>query len=67
MEAFYKVRDALNLTDRQREIFVLKYSRGWRNLDIADELEVTQNIIGDELKIIRGKLKQFSFGNIELK
>lgn len=62
MEEFYKVRDALNLTDRQREIFVLKYSRGWRYLDIADELEINQDTVGDEMKIIRGKLKEFSFG-----
>lgn len=56
MEAFLKLRDSLNLTDRQRKIFVLKYSRGWRNIDIAEELQVNQDTVGADLKIIRQKL-----------
>lgn len=60
MDAFYAFRDSLNLTDRQREIFFLKYSRGWRNIDIANELEppVNQDTVGDDLKIIRAKLAE---------
>ncbi len=56
MEEFYELRDRLNLTDRQREIFYLKYSRGWRNIDIAAELDVSQDTVSDDLKIIRKKL-----------
>lgn len=56
MEAFYELRDKLNLTDRQREIFLLKYSRGWRNLDIATELEINQDTVSDDLRTIRKKL-----------
>lgn len=56
MDEFYKLRDKLNLTDRQRDIFYLKYSRGWRNIDIAEELGVNQDTVGDENKIIRAKL-----------
>lgn len=56
MEAFLELRDKLNLTDRQREIFLLKYSRGWRNLDIATELEINQDTVSDEIKVIRKKL-----------
>lgn len=58
MEGFIKFRDSLNLTDRQKEIFVLKYSRGLRNIDIAEELNppCNQNLVGEELKIIRKKL-----------
>lgn len=60
MDAFYAFRDSLNLTDRQREIFFLKYSRGWRNIDIANELDppVNQDTVGDDLKIIRAKLAE---------
>lgn len=63
MEEFYELRDRLNLTDRQREIFYLKYSRGWRNIDIANELDppVSQDKVGDELKIIRKKLVAIAY------
>lgn len=63
MDEFYELRDRLNLTDRQREIFYLKYSRGWRNIDIANELDppVSQDTVGDELKIIRKKLVAIAY------
>lgn len=64
MDAFLNLRDKLNLTDRQRQVFVLKYSRGWRNIDIAEELGVNQDTIGEDLKIIRTKL--VSIGNENL-
>lgn len=63
MEAFLALRDSLNLTDRQREIFVLKYSRGWRNIDIAMELEINQDTVGDELCRIRQKLVAVALDN----
>lgn len=56
MEAFLNLCDKLNLTDRQREIFVFKYSRGWRNIDIAMELDINQDTVGEDLKVIRSKL-----------
>lgn len=62
MSEFYKIRDDLNLTDRQREVFVYKYSRGWRLLDIAEELKVHQDTISEDMKVIREKLKQYSKG-----
>lgn len=60
MADFYKLRDSLNLTDRQREIFVMKYSRGLRNIDIAEELspKTSQDVVGDDLKVIRSKLAE---------
>lgn len=60
MSEFYKIRDALNLTDRQREVFVFKYSRGWRNLDIAMELDVHQDTISEDMKVIREKLRAYT-------
>lgn len=65
MDEFYNLRDSLNLTDRQRDIFVLKFSRGWRNIDIAMELGVNQDTVGLEIKIIREKLA--AIGNERLK
>lgn len=56
MEAFYALRDKLNLTDRQREIFYLKYSRGWRHVDIAAELGVNQDTVTEDIRTIRKKL-----------
>lgn len=67
MDEFYKLRDKLNLTDRQRDIFYLKYSRGWRNIDIAEELGVNQDTVGDELKIVRAKLAAISYERMENK
>lgn len=63
MDEFNKLRDKLNLTDRQREIFFLKYSRGWRNLDIAEELKVNQDTVSEDLRKIRTKLASVSLDN----
>lgn len=60
MDKFFEIRDALNLTDRQREIFLLKYSRGWRNIDIANEIGVHQDTVSDDMAVIREKLKAYA-------
>lgn len=65
MKEFYRIRDELNLTDRQREIFVLKYSRGWRHIDIAEELQVHQDTIAEDVRIIQEKVKKFSLDNAD--
>lgn len=56
MDEFNRLKDSLNLSDRQREIFFLKYSKLWRNIDIAEELGVHQDTVSDELRVIREKL-----------
>lgn len=63
MDEFNKLRDKLNLTDRQREIFNLKYSRGWRNIDIAAELGINQDTVSKDLNSIREKLVYVSLDN----
>lgn len=60
MDAFYATRDKLNLTDRQREIFMLKYSRGWRYIDIACELGINQDTVSADMKVILQKLAAIS-------
>lgn len=56
MKEFNDLLDSLNLSDRQRQIFVLKFSRLWRNIDIANEIGVNQDTVGKEMKAIRQKL-----------
>lgn len=60
MAEFNHIKDSLNLTDRQREIFDMKYHRGLRHIDIAENLQIHQDTVTAELKIIREKLKKFS-------
>lgn len=60
MEAFFQLRDSLNLSDRQRIVFEMKYSRLMRNIDIAEELKVNQDTIGNDLRVIREKLAAIS-------
>lgn len=61
MSEFNRIKDSLNLTDRQREIFHLKYSRGWRNIDIAEELGVHQDTITEDMRVVREKLKAYAY------
>lgn len=69
MDAFYELRDSLNLTDRQKEIFFLKFSRGMRNIDIAEELvpPVSQDTVGNEIRILREKLAAIGRENLDKK
>lgn len=55
---FQEILDNLQLTDRQKQIFVLKYGRGLLNEDIAAEIGFCRKIVSDELKIIRHKMAQ---------
>lgn len=55
---FQEILEKLQLTDRQKEIFVLKYGRGFLNEDIAAEIGYCRKIVSDELKIIRHKMAQ---------
>lgn len=60
MDEFNEVMDSLNLSDRQRKIFVLKYSHLWRMIDIANILGIHQDTVADDLRVIREKLAQIS-------
>lgn len=57
---FQEILDKLQLTDRQKQIFVLKYGRGFLNEDIAAEIGFCRKIVSDELKIIRHKMAQLT-------
>lgn len=56
MDEFNALLDSLNLSDRQRKVFFFKFSRKWRNIDIAEEIGVSQDTVGKDMKIIRQKL-----------
>ena len=55
---FNSILEELQLTDRQRDIFILKYGRGFLNEDIAAEIGYCRKIVSEELKIIRHKMAQ---------
>lgn len=57
---FTSLMDSLNLSSRQRRIFLLKYSYLLRIVDIAEVLEVSKDTINEDLKCIREKLLQVS-------
>lgn len=46
------------LTDRERQVFELRYRRGWVNEDIAAELYVSRSTIDRVLREINVKAKQ---------
>lgn len=56
MDEFNAFLDSLNLSDRQRKVFVMKFSRLLRNIDIANELGVNQDTVSKDMRVIRQKL-----------
>ena len=57
---FQDILEKLQLTDRQKQIFVLKYGRGFLNEDIAAEIGYCRKIVSEELKVIRHKMAQLN-------
>lgn len=57
---FQEILENLQLTDRQKQIFVLKYGRGFLNEDIAAEIGYNRKVVSSELKIIRHKMAQLT-------
>lgn len=57
---FNQILENPQLTDRQKQIFVLKYGRGFLNEDIAAEIGYNRKVVSSELKIIRHKMAQLT-------
>ena len=55
---FQEILEKLQLTDRQKQIFVLKYGRGFLNEDIAAEIGYCRKTVSEEWKAIRHKMAQ---------
>lgn len=56
MDEFNTLLNSLNLSDRQRQIFILRYSRKMAIVDIAEELEISKATVCEDSKVIRQKL-----------
>ena len=52
VEKFERFINSLCLTDRQKEIVRYKYLRGWANIDIASELDISRRTVTEEMKKI---------------
>lgn len=57
---FTSLMNSLNLSSRQRKIFLLKYSYLLRIVDIEQILEISHDTINEDLKVIREKLAKIS-------
>ncbi len=55
---FDEIYNRLQLTDRQKQIFKLRYGRGWCIADIAEEVFCCRKTVSDELTKIRRKMAQ---------
>lgn len=55
---FDDILNSLNLTDRQRTIFILRYGRGFQMADICAEVGYSRETVRNELYNIRKKMAQ---------
>lgn len=55
---FEEIYNRLQLTDRQKEIFKLRYGRGWYMADICEEVGYCRKTVSEELAKIRRKMAQ---------
>ena len=55
-EDVIRIRNSLNLTDRQKTIFDYYYIRGWCQQDIAEEINMTLRSVQREIRCIQKKL-----------
>lgn len=60
-QEFLKILEYIQLTDRQKTIFILKYGSGKLNEDIAAEIDCSRRTVTNELNIIRSKLAKIHF------
>lgn len=56
MAELIELRDSLNLTDRQREIFMLRFNRGYSIIQISMELNMSDSTVKRELRRIGNKI-----------
>lgn len=59
-EDVLRIRDSLNLTDRQRDVFNLKYIHGYSQQQIADKLHLSYSTIAHESSAIKSKLNNLT-------
>lgn len=49
--------ESLNLSDRQREVFLLRFARKWTMIEIATELGYCVGTVKKDCRVIKRKLK----------
>ena len=52
-DKFLDFINSLCLTDRQKKIAEFKLLRGWRNIDIAVEIDISERTVVEEIKQIQ--------------
>ncbi len=58
MEEFAALRDSLNLTDRQIEIFNMRFNKGCSIIELSMKLNLSTATINRELKKISNKISK---------
>lgn len=56
MDELIRLRDSLNLTDRQKEIFMLRFNRGLSIIQISIERNMSESTVYRELRKIGNKI-----------
>lgn len=56
MDELIRLRDSLNLTDRQKEIFMLRFNRGFSIIQISIERNMSESTVNRELRKIGNKI-----------
>lgn len=56
MDELIRLRDSLNLTDRQKEIFMLRFNRGFSIIQISVERNMSESTVYRELRKIGNKI-----------
>lgn len=58
MDELIRLRDSLNLTDRQKEIFMLRFNRGFSIIQISIERNMSESTVYRELRKIGNKIEK---------
>lgn len=58
---FDDLLNRINLTDRQKEIYILRYERGFTFAEICEEVGYSRTTVYEECKVIRKKLQKITF------
>lgn len=56
MDELIRLRNSLNLTDRQKEIFMLRFNRGFSIIQISIECNMSESTVYRELRKIGNKI-----------
>ena len=56
MDELIRLRDSLNSTDRQKEIFMLRFNRGFSIIQISIECNMSESTVYRELRKIGNKI-----------